>query len=118
MRKIVIKLRMLVTINILLLNFAAVSAYGQEAKQLYEQTCSMCHGTNGKGDGPNAQVLQPKPADLTIALKGKKDTYLAKLIKEGGGSVGKSPLMPSYKGLLSDEQVQSLIKHVKGFIAQ
>jgi mono/diheme cytochrome c family protein len=99
------------------LHLAGFSAYSEDGKQLYEQTCSPCHGVNGQGDGPTAQVLQPKPANLTIALKGKNDAYLTKLLKGGGPSVGKSPLMPSYKDVLSEEQMRSLIQYVKGFVA-
>jgi mono/diheme cytochrome c family protein len=91
--------------------------YGEDAKQLYEQTCAMCHGPEGKGDGPNAQVLQPKPANLTVVLKDKDTDYLTKLLKGGGASVGKSPLMPSYEGMLNDEQIKTLIKYVKGLAA-
>ena len=99
----------------LLINGLAFSAYGQDAKQLYDQTCATCHGPNGKGDGPTGKVLQPKPADLSAALKGKEDSYISKAIHEGGGSVGKSPLMPSYKDLLSEKQIRDLVQYVKGF---
>jgi len=34
-------------------------------KILYERYCASCHGTEGKGDGPAAETLQPKPPDLT-----------------------------------------------------
>ena len=98
-----------------ILTFVAIGpARGEDAKQLYDQTCAMCHGPEGKGDGPNAQVLQPKPANLATALKGKDTAYLVKLLKEGGASVGKSPLMPAYDGLLDEEQIRTLIKYVKG----
>jgi cytochrome c553 len=117
MRKLYFKQLLLVTTGLFLTILAVSSAYGQEAKQLYEQTCAMCHGPSGKGDGPTAQVLQPKPANLATALKGKDAAYLTKLLKEGGASVGKSPLMPSYEGILNDEQIRSLIKYVQGFAA-
>ena len=107
-----------VTASFLFVHMAALSVYGQEAKQLYEQTCAMCHGTGGKGDGPTSQALRPKPADLTVVVKDKNDAYLTKLITEGGPGVGKSPLMPSYKGVLNEEQMQSLIQYVKGLAAQ
>jgi len=111
------KPKFLVMASVFFIYFSVGPVYGQEAKQLYEQTCAMCHGPEGKGDGPNAQVLQPKPANLTVALKGKDSAYLTKLLKEGGASVGKSPLMPAYKGVLKDEQIRALIKYVKGFVA-
>jgi mono/diheme cytochrome c family protein len=117
MKKLYQKPVFLVTASVFFISPAVMPAYGQDVKQLYEQTCAMCHGPEGKGDGPTAQVLQPKPANLAVALKGKKDTYLTKLIREGGASVGKSPLMPSYQGILKDEQIRALIKYVKGFVA-
>lgn len=117
MQKIVLHLAR-VTAGLLLLNLTVLSASGQEVKQLYEQTCAMCHGVSGKGDGPTSQVLQPKPANLATVLKDKDDAYLTKLLKGGGASVGKSPLMPSYQGTLSDAQIQSVIQYVKGFSVQ
>src|SRR6185295_3854902 len=33
-------------------------------KQIFQNTCSKCHGTLGKGDGPSAAPLNPKPANF------------------------------------------------------
>ena len=33
-------------------------------KKLFAQNCSMCHGDEGKGDGPAGQALNPKPRNL------------------------------------------------------
>jgi mono/diheme cytochrome c family protein len=117
MPQIIIKQRMLVATSVLLMSLAAFSVHGQEAKQLYEQTCATCHGADGKGDGPTGQMLQPKPADFTIVLKDKDAAYLSKVIREGGPSVGKSPLMPSFQEILSDKQIQDLIQYVKAFVS-
>ena len=114
MPQINIKHRVLVAISVLLMSLAAFSVHGQEAKQLYEQTCATCHGASGKGDGPTGQMLQPKPADFTTVLKGKDAAYLTKVIREGGPGVGKSPLMPPFQEILSDKQIQDLIQYVKG----
>ena len=115
MRKVMIKQVVLVTTSVLLISLAAVSVHGQEAKQLYETTCATCHGAGGTGDGPTGQALQPKPANFSTALKGKDEAYLTKVITEGGTGVGKSPMMPAYQGVFSDEQIQGLIQYVKGF---
>ena len=105
------------TIALVLTPTVGPLVYGQEAAQLYEQTCAMCHGTGGKGDGPNSGSLQPKPADLTVVVKGKSDAYLTKVVTEGGPGVGKSPLMPSYRGILDAKQIQSVVRYVKGLRA-
>jgi mono/diheme cytochrome c family protein len=115
MRQIIIKRVALVATSALLISFAAVSVQGQEAKQLYEQICAACHGASGRGDGPTGQALQPKPADFAQVLKGKDESYLTKVITDGGTSVGKSPMMPAYQGVLSDEQIRGLIQYLKRF---
>jgi len=35
------------------------------AKKSVETNCASCHGNGGKGDGPAAAALTPKPADWT-----------------------------------------------------
>jgi mono/diheme cytochrome c family protein len=41
----------------------AASAY--DGAQLFRNHCAPCHGTSGRGDGPVAEVLRKRPADLT-----------------------------------------------------
>jgi mono/diheme cytochrome c family protein len=36
-----------------------------EGKQLYQQACAPCHGSNGRGQGPVAAALMKQPTDLT-----------------------------------------------------
>jgi high-affinity iron transporter len=33
--------------------------------EVYQANCASCHGSMGKGDGPMARGMEPKPADLT-----------------------------------------------------
>src|SRR5687767_6078811 len=39
---------------------AAASGGDGEAKKLFKARCVVCHGQNGKGDGPGAAALNPK----------------------------------------------------------
>ena len=36
-----------------------------DVKQLYDKSCASCHGTDGRGHGPAADALNPKPRDFT-----------------------------------------------------
>lgn len=46
------------------------------AEALYRQYCASCHGIDGRGDGPAAAALDPRPSDLT-----KTTLPLAELMK-------------------------------------
>jgi high-affinity iron transporter len=37
----------------------------EHGRQLYAEACASCHGAAGKGDGPNAALHDPRPADFT-----------------------------------------------------
>lgn len=49
-----------------------------EGKEMYASYCAPCHGRNGKGDGPAAVALTPKPTDLTLLAKTHHGEYPAK----------------------------------------
>lgn len=74
----------------------------EETAVLFTELCSVCHGVGGKGDGPSAQGLEPKPADFTNckAMAKDSDEVLFKIIKGGGQNVGRSTVMPSWGGFL------------------
>jgi len=40
-------------------------ARGQE---IYGQMCAMCHGLQGRGDGPLARTMVPRPADFRVHM--------------------------------------------------
>ena len=44
-------------------------------KARFEQYCSGCHGTDGKGDGPLANILTVKPIDLTQLSKNNASNF-------------------------------------------
>ena len=42
---------------------------------LYERYCASCHGDGGRGDGPVAIALRPRPRDLTRLKVGTGASY-------------------------------------------
>lgn len=75
-------------------------------KVVYVKECLSCHGTGGKGDGPNAKDLNPKPYDLNTAkVWSQTDGALFWKLTEG-----KKP-MPAYDTLLSEEQRWQVINY-------
>lgn len=98
-------------------SFADEKEKGDEkaGKKTYGLLCASCHGNTGKGDGPAASALTPKPADHTDGkrMKALSDQFLFDIIKNGGASVGKSPLMPAWGGQLKDQDIWNLIAYIR-----
>lgn len=46
-------------------------------KEMYTSYCAVCHGKDGKGDGPAASALKVPPADLTMLAKNNDGKYPA-----------------------------------------
>ena len=80
---------------------------------LYQKTCSPCHGIRGKGDGPAAVALNPKPRDHSNGVYMDKLTnrHIHDVIKMGGAAFG-YPTMPG-QPQLTDEQVAQVISFVR-----
>lgn len=89
-----------------------------EAKTVFEQRCTACHGASGRGDGAAAAQLTTKPRDYTNVdwQKSVKDDELKKVIIKGGKAVGKSELMPPNPDLETKPAVvDGLVRIVRGF---
>jgi mono/diheme cytochrome c family protein len=88
-----------------------------EAKQIFQDRCTVCHGATGKGDGEGSAALDPKPRDFTLAewQASVTDEHLQKIIVYGGSAVGKAPTMPANPDLdAKPEVVAELVKIIRG----
>src|SRR5712692_7141520 len=80
-------------------------------KKIYETRCQYCHGLKGKGDGPGAAVMVPRPRDFTSGAfkirttdfgEAPTDSDLVKIVSDGmPGST-----MPSWRGVLKDSEIR------------
>jgi copper transport protein len=79
-------------------------------KAVYAQHCTVCHGTDGHGDGPAAARLNPPPSDLYAAhVDYHTDKQLFDWIRDGiNGSA-----MTGFKGQLSDQQIWDVVNYVR-----
>ena len=53
-----------------------------DGPEIYRAYCSVCHGANGKGDGPAAAALKMPPADLTKITERYGGKFPRKAIEE------------------------------------
>jgi cytochrome c553 len=90
----------------------------EEARTTFSTVCAACHGKEGRGDGPGAATLTPKPRNYTDKQwqASVTDDQIAKTILMGGAAVGKSPAMPAQPQLKEKpEVVAELVKIIRAF---
>lgn len=80
-------------------------------KALYDEKCANCHGDKGKGDGPEAEMYDTRPADLTkpgMLVEMSDGELFWKISK------GRRP-MPAFEKQFNDEQRWQLVRFVRTF---
>jgi cytochrome c oxidase cbb3-type subunit 3 len=81
----------------------------------YETYCVQCHGLGRNGKGINAPSMSVQPRDHSDAkvMGDVPDEEIVKAIKEGGLSVNKSVLMPSWGHVLNDGEVTDMLAYLR-----
>ncbi|HET7892612.1 MAG TPA: cytochrome c oxidase subunit II [Candidatus Sulfotelmatobacter sp.] len=91
-----------------------LSATGE--KVFAELGCVTCHRTDSQGRGPNLQGVFGKPVQLADGRTVTADeNYIRESILDPGAKVvnGFKPVMPTFQGLVSEEQLNALVAYVK-----
>ncbi len=91
-----------------------LSATGE--KIFSELGCSTCHRMDSQGRGPNLQGVFGKPVQLEDGRTVMADeNYIRECILDPGARrvKGFQPIMPTFQGLVSEEQVNALVAYVK-----
>ena len=95
-----------------------LSATGE--KIFAELGCSTCHGSDTQGRGPNLHGVFGKPVQLEDGRTVTADeNYLRECILDPGTKrvKGFQPIMPTFQGLVSEEQVNALVAYIKSIAA-
>lgn len=79
----------------------------EQGKKVAQVNCASCHGNTGKGNGPAAMALSPKPADWTSKkVQDETDGEIFWKITTGRGA------MPSWKHLPEHDR-WALVQHIR-----
>lgn len=80
----------------------------KSGEKIFQSLCWSCHGKGGKGDGPVANSLTPKPGNLTSeGSQSQSDGAIFWKITEGRGA------MSSYKSSLTTKQRWQLVNYIR-----
>lgn len=96
----------------------AAGAPSEVAAAMFRDVCATCHGGSGKGDGPAAESLSPRPRNYTDPAwqASVTDDDIKKIILEGGQAVGKSAMMPAQAQLKAKPEVLAeLVKIIRAY---
>lgn len=77
--------------------------------EVFRTNCEMCHGSQGHGDGPAGQSLEPKPGNLAEVQTKAGDDYLFWRIHDGKPGTS----MVAWKGILTDEQIWQAVSFLR-----
>ncbi|WP_176736231.1 c-type cytochrome [Oligoflexus tunisiensis] len=90
---------------------------GGAGVEKYNSFCVPCHDADGTASSPAAAAMNPRPRNFTDAKwqASVDDARIAKVIKEGGASVGLSATMAPWGATLSDAEITEIVKHIRTF---
>ena len=82
---------------------------------LYARYCVACHGSEGRGDGPNALFLPVRPAVHRDAelMSTRTNDRLFDAVYSGGYPLGKSVAMPGFGETLSRDEIWSIVRYLR-----
>ena len=95
---------------------AAVDA----GRDVYSRACAPCHGTDGKGHGPEAMLLHPKPTDFTAGVYEYRSTESGSIPTDEDllrtvtrGLPGTA--MPAWGTILPPDSLRAAVQYIKTF---
>lgn len=95
-----------------------VPATAPPGRRLYVRWCATCHGADGRGNGPAAPSLIPRPRDFTRGLFKYKSTPatepptdddLARVVADGL----QASSMPYFRDVLSADEIGEVVRYLK-----
>ena len=92
---------------------AVPNGASEDGKTVFEERCASCHGMQGRGDGPQAPFLSPRPASLISAgTSVKSDRELMDIISNGKPRTA----MPAWKDLLTRKQQRDVLAYIRSLV--
>ena len=78
--------------------------------RLYQEHCALCHGPEAQGhpDWQNPQVVAAPPLNGTGNVWKRRKQDMIAIIRNGATRQGE-PVMPAWKGRLSDQDIEDII---------
>lgn len=90
----------------------------RNGQQIYAAHCVECHGATGRGDGPAAHLLTPRPRDFAAGKYKIRTTETGSLPTDADlmrsvrqGLYGSA--MPAWEPILTDREIGAVVEYIK-----
>lgn len=96
-----------------------LQATSPDGERLYRLGCARCHGEDGGGPDPSSiafDVPLPDFGDCSFASREPDADWFA-VVRQGGPVRAFSEIMPAFGESFTDEEIQSILDHVRTFCA-
>ena len=106
-------MRALVIVLVTVGSMPFVAVAGDAGRSIYVDKCSPCHGDDGRGDGPAAPALVPRPRNFRDPGYWNDHTAAEQraIIKRGKPGT----MMPPYDRDLDDAQIDAVVDFLRRF---
>ena len=82
----------------------------EKGRAIFQESCAVCHGVSGKGDGYTR--FNPPPANLkNTTIQKKTDEALLHAIREGHADTA----MGAWKFALSESEIHAVLAYIRTF---
>ncbi|MFN8545881.1 MAG: cytochrome c [Candidatus Binatia bacterium] len=81
--------------------------------RVFAERCATCHGDAGRGDGPTATALEPKPRNFhdPVFWESRTPDQMRETVRHGKVDTA----MPPFEGALSDAEIDAVVAHLASF---
>jgi copper transport protein len=89
--------------------FEPTDASVARGRMLFQQNCIVCHGVDGRGDGPQAASLDPAPTDMRGHIPLHTDPQFYAFIADGYAGTA----MPAFRDAFEEEDIWNLVNFLR-----
>lgn len=96
---------------------SSVAVGVSRGKQIFESNCASCHGHDGRGaraDDTGIDIPLPNFTDCAFSSREAEKDW-AGIVHQGGPVRAFDERMPAFGGVLSEGEIQSVVRYVKQF---